>query len=79
MTWRARLQSALFNEMCCLVGGGTVWLQDELGTTSSATERRREERLGADDEHGRADVGLWACAESQEVLPPPPPHPAFYP
>ncbi len=53
-------QSALFNELYCLVSGGTVWLQDELSAKQEKPETDGQEE-------GPSDVGRWACLESQEV------------
>jgi hypothetical protein len=53
-------QSALFNELYCLVSGGTVWLQDELSAKQEKPETDGQEE-------GQSDVGRWACLESQEV------------
>jgi hypothetical protein len=59
------MQSALFNELYCLVSGGTVWLQDELSAKEEKPRREKRETDGQEEE--QSEVGRWACLESQEV------------
>lgn len=57
-------KSALFNELYCLVSGGTVWLQDELSAKEEKPRREKRETDGQEEE--QSEVGRWACLESQE-------------